>query len=827
MNPYQRHLKNILLFFVTLTGIFFSQTAFAQSDNPLKTKSDSVRGKSETFLEKMQAFARKSEKESKEDFKKDNISLIQLKVINEIRVNTENAKAFLKTSHDTSIITNHLKNLKSVFKMASDGVFINVGSIQTYRNLASTKRILRELLQTTTTIKRNLDTRQKSFSAFHYKLDSLSSIKELFAFPKDSASVVDYLKTLATVAYETAPMDSILKARSLQVQKQLNTYNLAISQLTNSIEQVEQYERNMTYNSFARELPNIWQHPKHFRNFKEIISFSVEKNLLTLKYYAGNNVGKLVLIFLLVICSFLYLNALKNIYKRKGLVKNDMDGQLAIRYPSLSAIVIVLSLFQFILISPPFILSLIIWMISAICLTILFRNFITSYWMKVWLFMVLVLLASSFGNILLQSSRDERWFMLGFSLLGSGAGVAILLQKRYAELKEKWICYSIGIMAVFEVISAFLNIYGRFNLSKTLFLVGFLNVVISIIFLWVVRLINEGLLLAFDVYTLQDRKLFYLNLGKVGSKAPGLLYFLLVLGWLVLMGHNFPQFDLLSRPLLNLLESEHRIGDYSFSINGLLLFVGIMAIAVITSKIVSFFTSDDHLVNSKNGQSAKRGLGSWVLLVRLVILCIGLFLALAAAGIPLDRITIVIGALGVGIGFGLQTLVNNLVSGLIIAFEKPVNVGDLVDVDGQGGTMKSIGFRSSVITTFDGGDLVMPNGDLLNSHLMNWTLAGGRKRMTINIGVGYETDLRQCKTLITEILENEDRILKNPKPVVQFEAFGENAIDLKILVWTRTLNENGSTKSDLIIAINESFRQNSIKIPFSQQEIYLHKTEDS
>ncbi len=827
MNPYQRHLKHLLLSLLTLIGVFFSGTSFAQSDKALKTKSDSLKGKSETFLEKMQAFARKSINESKEDFKTDNISIIQLKVINEIRVNTQNAKAFLKTSHDTSIIKNHLIDLKSVFKVASDGVFTNVGSIQTYRNLASTKRILRELLQTTTTIKKILDNRQKSFTSFHYKLDSLSTIPELFAFPKDSASVVDYLKTLGTVAYETAPVDSILKARSLQVQKQLNTYNLAISQLTNSIEQVEQYERNMAYNSLARELPDIWQHPKHFRNFKEIVSFSVEKNLLTLKYYVNNNIGKLVLILFLITCSFLYLGALKNIYKRKRLLKNDMNGQLAIRYPLLSAIVIVLSLFQFLLISPPFILSLIIWILCSISLTILFRNFITSYWMRVWLFMVMVLLASSFGNILLQSSRDERWFMLGFSILGSSAGITILLQKRYAELKEKWICYSIGIMVVFEVISAVFNVYGRFNLSKTLFLIGFLNVVISIIFLWVVRLINEGLLLAFDVYTVQDRKLFYLNLGKVGSKAPTLLYFLLVLGWLVLIGHNFPQFDLLSRPLLNLLESEHRIGDYSFSINGLLLFFGIMAIAVIASKIVSFFTSDDHLVNSKNGKSAKRGLGSWVLLVRLVILCIGLFLALAAAGIPLDRITIVIGALGVGIGFGLQTLVNNLVSGLIIAFEKPVNVGDLVDVDGQGGTMKSIGFRSSVITTFDGGDLVMPNGDLLNSHLMNWTLAGERKRMAIKIGVGYETDLRQCKAIITEILESEERILKNPKPVVQFEEFGENSIDLKILVWTRTLKENGSTKSDLIIAINESFKQNRIKIPFSQQEIYLHKPEDS
>lgn len=807
---------------MTLSGILFGISAFSQNNNRPVKKPDSVKARQETFLEKMRALASKSAKESREDFKTDNISLIQLKVINEIRVNTQNAKAYLKTSSDTAGIKNYLAKLKSVFKIASEGVFTNVGSIQTYRNLASTKRILRELLETTTRIKKNLDARQEAFTGYHYKLDSLSTIPELFALPKDSASVADYLKTLGTVAYETAPMDSILKARSLQIQKQLNTYNLAISQLTNSIEQAEQYERSMASNTLNRELPYIWQHPKHFRDFKEIIKFSLEKNLLTLKYYVGNNLSKLVVILLLVFCSFLYLSALRNIYTRKGLLKDDMDGQLVIRYPLLSAIVIVLSLFQFILISPPFTLSLIIWVISIISLTVLFKNFITNYWMKVWLFMVLLLLVSSFSNILLQASRDERWLMLGFSVVGACTGIVILMQKRYSELKEKWICYSIYVMVLFEAASALLNIYGRFNLSKTLFLVGFLNVVISILFLWVVRFINEGLLLAFDVYTVQDRKLFYLNFGKVGSKAPAILYFLLVLGWLVIIGHNFPQFDLLSTPFLELLDRERQIGDYSFNINGLLLFFGIMVIAVIASKIVSFFTSDDHLVNSKNEQSAKKGLGSWVLLVRLVILCIGLFLALAAAGIPLDKITIVIGALGVGIGFGLQTLVNNLVSGLIIAFEKPVNVGDVVDVDGQGGTMKSIGFRSSVISTFDGGDLVMPNGDLLNSHLMNWTLAGGRRRISIDIGVSYETDLKKCKNLIIGILESEERVLNNPKPVVQFEQFGENSIELKILIWTRNLKENSSTKSDLIITINESFKQNGIKIPFSQQEIYLH-----
>jgi small-conductance mechanosensitive channel len=200
-------------------------------------------------------------------------------------------------------------------------------------------------------------------------------------------------------------------------------------------------------------------------------------------------------------------------------------------------------------------------------------------------------------------------------------------------------------------------------------------------------------------------------------------------------------------------------------------------------------------------------------------------LAIAAAGIPLDRITIVLGALGVGIGFGLQTLVNNLVSGLIIAFEKPVNVGDVVDIDGQGGTMKSIGFRSSIIATWEGADMVMPNGDLLNSHLINWSLGGNRRRMSIVIGIAYDADLEKARHLLMDILDAEQRLVKSPAPVVQYEQFSSSSIDVKVFFWTRHLRDSYATRSDLIIAITASFRSNGIVIPFPQQDVYLHRPE--
>lgn len=774
------------------------------------------------FVEKMQAFAKRSSKKSAEDFDADKASINQIKTFDELKRTMQKAKIYLKSKLDTPGTKVVLQEIEKDFAIAGDGVFTNKGTAQTFRNLTATSKILAQLLNKANARKISLDLHLQELNNFRYQLDSLLSVPSLFKFPKDSTTLMKYLQKIRVIAYETSPVDTSLTLASNNIQTLLNQVNLTAFNLQSSLEEIEAYQKDMTNQTFKREFSNIWDPEGFYRPFGEILNFSKTKGLLTLSFYAENNAGKLGVMILLILTSFIYLRSLKNIYIEGGLLKPDFDGQLVIRYPLLSAILLVISLFQFVFLSPPFILSVIFWAISCICLSIIFKDFVRKYWMRVWLLMVVLFIVAALGNLVLQASRVERWFMLFISIFGTMAGINILLRGHKNELREKWIVWSIAFMTLLEFISVLANMIGRYNLAKTLFISGFLNVVIAILFLWTVRLINEGLFLAFNVYSGQDKKLFYLNFEKVGKKAPALFYLVLILGWIVLFGRNFIAFDYLSKPLLNFFSEERTLGNYSFSINNMLLFITIMGIAVVISKIVSFFASDRHLHAGKDDKSEVAGIGSWLLLVRISILSIGLFLAVAAAGIPVDRITIVLGALGVGIGFGLQTLVNNLVSGLIIAFEKPVNVGDIVDVDGQGGKMKSIGFRSSVISTWDGADVVMPNGDLLNAHLVNWSLGGNRKRISLLIGVAYDTNLEKCRQILAEILNNEQRISKNPGPIVQYEQFNNSSIDLRIYFWTKNIGDTHATKSDLIMKIVTAFRTNGIEIPFPQQDIYLH-----
>lgn len=798
----------------------FTVALYGQADTAKKrVVTDSAKS---TFVTKMQAFAQKSARSSAADFAADKDAVAQTRIFGQIKAAIRKAKVYVSNGLDTIGAKAQLNKIDQIYNIAGDGVFKNKGTAQTFRNLTATSKIVTELLNQANARKDHLETYHNDLNNFRYDIDSLISLAPLFKFPTDSVALMNYVQQIVVVDKEIHPVDSSLKVATKNVQLLLNQYSLQAIKLQAALEEIELYQKKMAVNTFHREFGDIWQATGYSRPIKDVLIQSQAKGYLTLIYYLQNNIGKLFILLISIITSFVYVRSLKSIYIDQDLLEPNVDGQLIFKYPLLSALIIVVNIFEFFFISPPFVLNVIIWVIVSVSLSLLFRGFIVRYWMNVWLIMLGLFLVAAGDNLILQATRMERWFMLAISLSGAIIGVAACIKGPRAELREKWIVFSIGFMAVLEVISAIANMLGRYNLAKTLMISGLLNVIVAIMFLWTVRLINEGLYLAFNVYTKQDKKLFYLNFDKVGKKAPVLFYIFLVVGWAILFGRNFAGYQYIAKPLQEFFGHDRTLGDYTFSINKILLFIVIMGISVITSKIVSFFASDNHLhANSPNKDA---GIGSWLLLIRIAILSIGLFLGIAAAGIPVDRITIVLGALGVGIGFGLQTLVNNLVSGLIIAFEKPVNVGDVVEIEGHTGTIKSIGFRSSVIATTDGADMVMPNGDLLNSHLTNWSLGGNRKRSFILIGIAYDADLQKVKQLLSDILGSDDRITKSPAPVIQYDQFSSSSIDVKVYFWTKHMSDALSTRSDLIVLINGSFRQNGIQIPFPQQDVYLYNT---
>lgn len=811
-----------MLVFLLICG----QPAYSQNSDSLKQRiaTDTIKN---DFVSKVQKLAHDEAMRSIDKFEEDKIEAKQTELIDGIVKTTQAAKAFLKTGLDTSGFNSELTSIENWYTLVGDGIFTNRGSAQTYRNLETSNKILRELLDRTLSRKSVFDAYAKNLAHYKYKIDSLNSDTLLYKFPTDSANLVHYLQKMVVITRGILPADSALKKALVNVEELQKHLTLTVNKLTSDIEQIEGFKKEISDQTFDREFANLGGPVGFSRPFNEIVNFSRLKGEIALYFYSRNNVAKIMSVFLLVIFTSLFLRALKKQIQAGGLLQSDFSGQLVLRYPVLSALLIVLMLSQFIFSDPPFVFSSLFWIISGIALTVIFRQFITRYWMYAWLAMFILFLFACADNMILQASRPERWSMIALSLAGIVAGSTVLLGGKKSELREKWILYFIAFVIVLESASIIANFYGRYNLAKTLLTSGYFNVIIGILFLWTVRLVNEALSLASQIYKKPDRKLFYINFDRVGGKVPPLFYVLLFLGWLILFGRSFYSFKLVADPIRNFLFQERTVGEYSFSIKSVLIFFLILILSGITSRIVSFFASDKHDSHGYGAPSGKPGLGSWLLLIRIGIISTGVFLAFAASGMSMDRFAIVLGALSVGVGFGLQTLVNNLVSGLIIAFEKPVNVGDIVEIAGQSGTMKSIGFRSSVISRSEGADVVMPNGDLLNAHLVNWSMSGSRKQVSIIVAVDYATNIETASQITAGVMANDSRVMKHPKPVAFAKDFSNNAIEIQLLFWVQNVKEWPVVKGAIITAIDVAFKESGIKLSMQQQELFLHKVKET
>jgi potassium-dependent mechanosensitive channel len=205
-----------------------------------------------------------------------------------------------------------------------------------------------------------------------------------------------------------------------------------------------------------------------------------------------------------------------------------------------------------------------------------------------------------------------------------------------------------------------------------------------------------------------------------------------------------------------------------------------------------------------------------------VILAIALIVALGLLGISFSDLAIVAGGLGVGIGFGLQNIVNNFFSGLILLFERPIKVGDTLVIDGKWGRVKEIRVRSTIFENADHSVLIIPNSDLIANKILNWTHYGpGINRLTLRVGVSYDSDVRLVTRVLDKVCRANLRVVPEPPPQIFFEAYGDSSLNFTIWVHLRTPADRIPATHELNTAIFEAFQERGIQIPFPQQELHV------
>jgi potassium efflux system protein len=231
------------------------------------------------------------------------------------------------------------------------------------------------------------------------------------------------------------------------------------------------------------------------------------------------------------------------------------------------------------------------------------------------------------------------------------------------------------------------------------------------------------------------------------------------------------------------------------------------------------FLFNRFLVNSGLDRSLQYAIAQ---IVSNLVLIVGIFIVLENTGIHLGALTVFAGAVGVGVGFGLQNIASNFISGLVILAERPITIGDRVEVAGLAGQVELIRARSTVIRTNDNIAMIVPNTKFIDSPVTNWTYGDPRVRFRIPVGVAYGSDVNKVREALIAAGASHPHVLHDPAPSVFLKAFGESAIEFELVVWSSEMSHRPSRfKSDLNFAIEEKFREAGIEIPFPQRDLHI------
>lgn len=293
-----------------------------------------------------------------------------------------------------------------------------------------------------------------------------------------------------------------------------------------------------------------------------------------------------------------------------------------------------------------------------------------------------------------------------------------------------------------------------------------------------------------------------------------------VLGWAEFTLEGFGALDGVIDGLKKAVDSRVSVGDFSVSPGDILIFIVVVWLTFKISQLLRFILEADVLPH----MDLPRGVpGAITRVSHYAIVVVGVMIGASAAGLDFSRINLIVGALGVGIGFGLQNVVNNFVSGLILLFERPIRVGDKVQLATLFGTVKDIGMRASVVRTFQGAEVIVPNANLISAEVINWTLSDDRRRMELAVGVAYGTDPQVVIDILVGVAKDHPDVLSDPEPATLFLGFGASSLDFQLRAWTRT--DYVRVSSDLLVGVNAALAEAGIEIPFPQRDLHLRSVD--
>jgi potassium efflux system protein len=392
-----------------------------------------------------------------------------------------------------------------------------------------------------------------------------------------------------------------------------------------------------------------------------------------------------------------------------------------------------------------------------------------------------------------------------------------------AKISDGWIraiVFGARVALLAFVVGALANLIGAVGFALAV-VMGTLHSVFGAVLFWVAAMLLRAIFRVV-LLTRTARHLAIVRLydDTVRRRLFRLIRLVCVIGWVEFSLDGFGALDAAINGVKNIVESKISLGDFSVSPGDILIFIVVVWLTFKISQLLRFILEVDVMPR----MDLPRGVpGAITRMSHYAILVLGVMIGASAAGLDFSRINLIVGALGVGIGFGLQNVVNNFVSGLILLFERPIRVGDKVQLAELIGTVNNIGMRASIVRTFQGAEVIVPNANLISAEVVNWTLSDERRRADIPIGVAYGTDPQTVIDILVRVAGDHPEVMSDPPPAAFFLGFGDSSLDFELRAWT---GENFvQVSSDLRVSISQGLNEAGIEIPFPQRDLHLRSVD--
>ena len=587
------------------------------------------------------------------------------------------------------------------------------------------------------------------------------------------------------------------------------TYLTVINLQTTLNEQLQK----STVNAFQRESPYLWDAPVLVTadHVQAVLTSSYQGQDKILRYFFSSTWDNRFLILLLtgLFFAWVFVNYQKTqdpLFSQKlGLLRFDFIKPL----PIMASLIVLLNMTPLFEPQSPSLYIELTQFLLFLLLIIQLRHRFSTHERWMWLLSGAMYVLLVVTNVLVGNSLLMR---LGLIALNAGflyIGLVFAKQLPHRHISIRIVRWIRVLFLVLQGVAIILNMFGRLNLAKTCSITAVIGLVQLTGLSVFIEIMLEALELQIKVSTQAEGFFSRVNVSHIRRSIKKGLAFIAGASWLLVFFINLGVADSVFNVIDHLLTKSRSFGSLSFTLSNVLSFSIIIYLSSLLQKNIGLLFGESQLpaAGEQVGQ-----LGSVLALVRLVIIIAGILLAIAASGISIDKFTVVLGALSVGIGLGMQNIVSNFVSGIILIFERPFQIGDYVELADKKGRIRDIGIRSSRMITAQGSEVIIPNGDLLSNRLVNWTSSDTYLKSELTLKVSADTDLNDLQEIIKHEVGQVEGAVKNRAPEIAVTAIGADSVELKILVWISSIYSEVGIKSQLLQRLLTRVKETNIKL---------------